>query len=160
MCIFNYVAGCMWIHSWYAHMSWYVSCCSLRWVPSLNAPLLMPIVRVSPYCSQLRHKASIFFTHTQTTQKKEKENGQNKKAFALSIRPAGWQWVIHDAGMVPAIVLAHWHEDSRPAYSTVQPCKGGISKAISPFCISPSYTIMMYTSPYIIKCIYLIGEII
>lgn len=37
--------------------------------------------------------------------------------------------MIHGAGMVPGVELAHWHQASRPAYRTVWPCRGCGAKA-------------------------------
>lgn len=120
----------------YACVSWHVSCCIWRCVPSLNAPLVMPTVCVPHYCSMPGHKASlIVHTHIHKERKRMKKKAKWQRgkmpllSFALSIRPAGWQWVIHGSGTMPTIELAHWHQASRPAYSTVWPCRGCGAKA-------------------------------
>lgn len=133
----NDVAGCK-------HASVCVHMCPGTFLAAVGdaCHLWMPL-RWCPQCLFLTSvprqgiKHLFLFTHTHTQRKKKKEiesKWQRERkmpllSFALSIRPAGWQWVIHGAGMVPGVELAHWHQASRPAYSTVWPCRGCGAKA-------------------------------
>lgn len=93
----------------YACVSWHVSCCSGRCVPSLNAPLVMPTVCVPHYRFTPGHKASLLVhthIHKERKRKRKKANDgereKNASPFLHSVHKASRMtvsdsWLWHDA---------------------------------------------------------------
>lgn len=96
-----------------AYVSWHVSCCSGRCVPSLNAPSVMPTVFVPPYCSTPGHKASLLVhTHTYT----KKENERNRRQMAERKKNASpFLRSVHQASRMTVSDSWRWHGARRRA---------------------------------------------